>query len=254
MALQAGLPDEKKAFADAQELGAWTMDLLWNEVMNRIDRVTAFTRKDDPTFKLKKKENLKGYRVVMQAHYMKLIKGEKTGNNEERLANYFETGATCALFQRNLFAIRKLLVALISHLPKKEDRGGILAMVPSPRREVHEDYDDWEVPFTSADIPEGYFTEKPEPKRDQPKAIPVVPDFVPAPRPKNQKPEYPSFRQRCAEASPDDPEREITDDWLYTCWNTREHAHGYYTFTDHKKKIGWFEKVPEEKKNEYWRM
>eukprot|EP00971_Amphidinium_carterae_P084711 1676599-Amphidinium_carterae.1 len=33
-----GLPDEKKAFADAQELGAWTMGLLWSEVLNRIDR------------------------------------------------------------------------------------------------------------------------------------------------------------------------------------------------------------------------
>eukprot|EP00971_Amphidinium_carterae_P218111 4329743-Amphidinium_carterae.1 len=83
MALQAGLPDEKKAFSDVQELGAWTMDLLWNEVLNRIDRVTAFTRKDDPTFKLKTKENVKGYRVVMQADYMKLIKGVKAGNNEE---------------------------------------------------------------------------------------------------------------------------------------------------------------------------
>eukprot|EP00971_Amphidinium_carterae_P222425 4414690-Amphidinium_carterae.1 len=91
MALQAGLPDEKSAFKDAQELGAWTMDLLWTEVLNRIDRVTAFTRKDDPTFKMKAKENVKGYRVVGQSDYMKLIKGMKAGNNEERLANYFET-------------------------------------------------------------------------------------------------------------------------------------------------------------------
>eukprot|EP00971_Amphidinium_carterae_P000163 3542-Amphidinium_carterae.1 len=75
MTLQAGLPDEKNAFKDAQELGAWTMDLLWSEVLNGIDRATAFTRKDDPTFKLKTKENVKGYRVVGQADYMKLIKG-----------------------------------------------------------------------------------------------------------------------------------------------------------------------------------
>eukprot|EP00971_Amphidinium_carterae_P010918 215449-Amphidinium_carterae.1 len=97
------------------------MDLLWTEVLNRIDRVTAFARKDDPTFKIKTKENVKGYRVVGQSDYVKLIKGVKAGNNEERLANYFETGATFALFMRDLFSIRRLLVALISHLPKKEE-------------------------------------------------------------------------------------------------------------------------------------
>eukprot|EP00971_Amphidinium_carterae_P261442 5186616-Amphidinium_carterae.1 len=64
MAVSAGLPDEKNAFKDAQELGAWTMDLLWTEVLNRIDRVTAFTRKDDPTYKVNTKvKNVKGYRV-----------------------------------------------------------------------------------------------------------------------------------------------------------------------------------------------
>eukprot|EP00971_Amphidinium_carterae_P113510 2248799-Amphidinium_carterae.1 len=31
MAISAGLPDERNAFKDAQELGAWTMDLLWTE-------------------------------------------------------------------------------------------------------------------------------------------------------------------------------------------------------------------------------
>eukprot|EP00971_Amphidinium_carterae_P022160 437215-Amphidinium_carterae.3 len=58
--IQAGLPDEKTAFAAAQELGAWTMGLLWTEVMNRIARVEAYTRKDDPTFKAKTKENPRG--------------------------------------------------------------------------------------------------------------------------------------------------------------------------------------------------
>eukprot|EP00971_Amphidinium_carterae_P310574 6171374-Amphidinium_carterae.6 len=43
MALQAGLQDTKQAFADVQELGAWTMDLLWTEVLNRIGRVQAYT-------------------------------------------------------------------------------------------------------------------------------------------------------------------------------------------------------------------
>eukprot|EP00971_Amphidinium_carterae_P330006 6462847-Amphidinium_carterae.1 len=236
------------------------MDLLWNEVLNRIDRVPAFTRKDDPTFKLKKKENPKGYRAVGQADYMKLIKGRITGNNEERLANYFETGATFALFQRNLYSIMKLLVALISHLPKKEEEAfwqwypayGFqfphYDTMSDKAQEVHANYDDLEVSFTSADIPEGYFTEKPEPQRDQPKAIPVVPDFVPAARPINKKPEYLAYLQRCADASPEDPTREITDDWLYTCWNTKNHAHGYYTFTDHRKMTGWFGKVSEEEK------
>eukprot|EP00971_Amphidinium_carterae_P048232 949942-Amphidinium_carterae.1 len=64
MAISAGLPDEKNAFKDAQELGAWTMDLLWTEVQNRIDRVTAYSRRDDPTYKAKTKTNVKGYRVV----------------------------------------------------------------------------------------------------------------------------------------------------------------------------------------------
>eukprot|EP00971_Amphidinium_carterae_P342240 6481482-Amphidinium_carterae.2 len=245
MALQAGLPDEKKkAFADAQELGAWTMDLLWNEVLNRIDRVTAYSRKDDPTFKLKKKENPKGYRVVPQAHYMKLIKGEKVGNNEERLANYFETGATFALFQRDLYSIRRLLIALISHLPKKEEEAfwqwypaygyqfpHYNTVTDKAQREVHSTYDDWEGPFTSANIPEGYFTEKPEQKRDQSKAIPVVPDFVAKPR---------------AKAS----EQETRVSVIPT--ETKEHAHGYFTFTDHKKQIGWYGYVSDEQKNKYW--
>eukprot|EP00971_Amphidinium_carterae_P138218 2738684-Amphidinium_carterae.1 len=70
-----------------------TVLILWTEVLNRIDRVTAFARKDDPTFKLNTKTNVKGYRVVGQSDFLKLIKGVKAGNNEERLANYFEAGA-----------------------------------------------------------------------------------------------------------------------------------------------------------------
>eukprot|EP00971_Amphidinium_carterae_P351214 6491979-Amphidinium_carterae.1 len=255
MALQAGLPDEKKAFADAQELGAWTMDLLWNEVLNRIDRVTAFTRKDDPTFKLKTKENVKGYR------------GVKAGNNEERLANYFETGATSALFQRDLFSVRRLLVALISHLPKKDEEAfwqwypaygyrfpHYNTVADKEQRDVHDSYNDWEVPFTSEDIPEGYFAEKPTVKRDQPKAIPVVPDFIPEPRPANKKPAYPSFRQRCADASMDEPTRVIEDDWLTGCWYSRTHAHGYFTFTDHREKIGWLGYISQNEKDKYWKL
>eukprot|EP00971_Amphidinium_carterae_P100612 1990494-Amphidinium_carterae.1 len=179
---------------------------------------------------------------------MKLIRGRITGNNEERLANYFETGATFALFQRNLHSIRRLLIALISHLPKKEEEEEAFWQwypaygyqfphyntMSDKAGEIHANYDDWEVPFTSADIPEGYFTEKPEPKRDQPKTIPVVPDFVPAARPINKKPEYPAYLQSCAKASPEEPTRAIADDWLYTCWNTKHHAHGYYTCHLHR--------------------
>eukprot|EP00971_Amphidinium_carterae_P027360 538925-Amphidinium_carterae.2 len=103
MALQAGLPDNKEAFADAHELGAWTMDLLWTEVINRIERVHAYTKKDDPTHKAKTKENRKGFRVVLQEMFMRLCKQDPEGRNEERLGNYFETepsrysSGTCSL-------------------------------------------------------------------------------------------------------------------------------------------------------------
>eukprot|EP00971_Amphidinium_carterae_P138077 2736451-Amphidinium_carterae.1 len=159
---------------------------------------------------------------------MKLIKGTKAGNNEERLANYFEAGATFALFQRDLFSIRRLLVALISNLPKKEEEAfwqwypaygyrfpHYNTITDKQQRRVHEDPNDWEVPFTSEDIPEGYFEEKAAPKleREPRKPIPEVPLFVPAARPQNKKPEYPSFRQRCTEAPLQEPERRIVDDW-----------------------------------------
>eukprot|EP00971_Amphidinium_carterae_P222253 4411584-Amphidinium_carterae.1 len=133
------------------------MDLLWTEVQNRIDRVTAYAKRDDPNYKTKKKTNVKGYRVVGQSDYMKLIKGQKAGNNEERLANYFETGATFALFRRDLFAIRRLLVALISHLPKKEEEAfwqwypaygyrfpHYNTITDKHRRNVHESHEEWE--------------------------------------------------------------------------------------------------------------
>eukprot|EP00971_Amphidinium_carterae_P013504 266084-Amphidinium_carterae.3 len=35
MALQSGLPDQRAAFAAAQELEAWTLDLLWSEVLSQ---------------------------------------------------------------------------------------------------------------------------------------------------------------------------------------------------------------------------
>eukprot|EP00971_Amphidinium_carterae_P283589 5629852-Amphidinium_carterae.1 len=108
---------------------------------------------------------------------MKLIKGQKAGNNEERLANYFETGATFALFRRDLFSIRRLLVALISHLPKKDEEAfwqwypaygyrfpHYNTITDKQRRKVHESHEEWEVPFTSEDLPEGYFDERPEKK------------------------------------------------------------------------------------------
>eukprot|EP00971_Amphidinium_carterae_P161372 3199839-Amphidinium_carterae.1 len=63
--------------------------------------------------------------------------------------------------------------------------------------------------------------------------------FVPGARPENQKPEFPSFRQRCVDASMEEPERKITDDWLIACWKTRSYIHGFYNFTEHKENIGW---------------
>eukprot|EP00971_Amphidinium_carterae_P042172 828545-Amphidinium_carterae.2 len=121
IAISADLPDEKVAFAAAQELGAWTMDLLWTEVINRIARVEAYTKKDDPSYKRKTKENVKGYTVVPQAQFMKVYKGDAEGKNEERLANYFETGVTFALFQKDLWKVRRLLVALISKLTRQQE-------------------------------------------------------------------------------------------------------------------------------------
>eukprot|EP00971_Amphidinium_carterae_P276414 5485123-Amphidinium_carterae.1 len=253
MALQAGLPDEKKAFSDAQELGAWTMDLLWNEVLNCIDRVTAYTCKDDPNFKLKKKENVKGYRVVPQAQYSSKVRQQGTRNTDERLANYFETGATFALFQRDLYAIRRLLIALISQLGRKDEEAfwqwypaygyqfpHYNTVTDRAQREIFSNYDDWEIPFTSADLPEGFFQEKPEPVRNQERTIPVVPEFVAGDRPVCNKPAYPDYHQRCAEIDPDTVVRQIAEDWMGKCWNSKEHDHGYYTFKDHRKKLGWY--------------
>eukprot|EP00971_Amphidinium_carterae_P340856 6479376-Amphidinium_carterae.2 len=103
--------------------------------------------------------------------------------------------------------------------------------------------------------PEGYFEEKPaEAKREPTKPIPEVPDFVPAARPINKKPDYPSFRQRCIDAPEEEPERVITDDWLKTCWYTRSHWHGYFTFTDHRENIGWVGSKSEAEKDKCWKM
>eukprot|EP00971_Amphidinium_carterae_P263502 5227867-Amphidinium_carterae.4 len=67
-----------QAFASAQELGAWTMGLLWTEVMNRIERVRASTECDD---KEKKKNmgkvNIKGYKALPQAMFMQNYKPYK---------------------------------------------------------------------------------------------------------------------------------------------------------------------------------
>eukprot|EP00971_Amphidinium_carterae_P272867 5415692-Amphidinium_carterae.1 len=70
----------------------------------------------------------------------------------------------------------------------------------------------------------------------------------------NKKPEYPSFRQSCADASIEEPTRMIQDDWLPVSWNTRQHAHGYYSFTDHREKTGWHGYVSQQDKDKYWRL
>eukprot|EP00971_Amphidinium_carterae_P067634 1339307-Amphidinium_carterae.1 len=96
------------------------MDWLWSEVMNRIERVHAYTKKDDPSHKAKTKENPKIFKVVPQSVFMLLCKHDREAQNEEKIGNYFEIGVTVALFQRDLFAVRRMLVALISKLPIKD--------------------------------------------------------------------------------------------------------------------------------------
>eukprot|EP00971_Amphidinium_carterae_P062440 1235750-Amphidinium_carterae.1 len=117
MAVPSGLPDTLAA----QELGAWTMDLPWTKVINRIEQVRAYTQNDNNKTKGLLKVNVKGYRVVPQAMFMQLYKPLGVGKNEEIILNYFETGTTFAIFQRNLFAVKRLLVALIAKLPKLEE-------------------------------------------------------------------------------------------------------------------------------------
>eukprot|EP00971_Amphidinium_carterae_P348994 6490783-Amphidinium_carterae.4 len=85
MALQAGLPDTKNAFADAQELGAWIVVLLWSEVKNRIERVHAYAKKDDPSHKAETKESPKIFKVVPQSAFMLLYKHDREGQNEEKI-------------------------------------------------------------------------------------------------------------------------------------------------------------------------
>eukprot|EP00971_Amphidinium_carterae_P300713 5974948-Amphidinium_carterae.1 len=65
---------------------------------------------------------------------MKIYKGDGEGKNEEILANYFETGVTFALFQKDLWKVRRMLIALISKLSHdKAARRNVLAMVPRIR-------------------------------------------------------------------------------------------------------------------------
>eukprot|EP00971_Amphidinium_carterae_P287086 5698936-Amphidinium_carterae.3 len=139
--------------------------------MNHIARVEAYTRKDDPSYENKSKENVKGYTVVPQAQFMKIFKGDGEGKNEERLANYFETGVTFALFQKDLWKVRRMLSALISKLTKQQEeafwqwypgygyaRPNYNNMEDRRRKEVfgmHMDED--EIPFTEGDLPEKFF-------------------------------------------------------------------------------------------------
>eukprot|EP00971_Amphidinium_carterae_P010739 212115-Amphidinium_carterae.1 len=88
------------------------------------------------------------------------------------------------------------------------------------RREIFSTYDDWEIPFTNADLPEGSFQEKPEKKRTEEKTIPVVPEFVAEDRPVCNKPAYPDYSARCARTNPDTVFRQIAEDWMGTCWRT----------------------------------
>eukprot|EP00971_Amphidinium_carterae_P000622 12339-Amphidinium_carterae.1 len=78
--------------------------------------------------------------------------------------------------------------------------------------------------------------------------------FVPGARPVNKKPEFPSFRQSCADAPMQEPERRITDDWLTTCWKARSYLHGYYNFTEHKEYLGWTGNKTQWQRDEYWKM
>eukprot|EP00971_Amphidinium_carterae_P237825 4721556-Amphidinium_carterae.1 len=71
-AIASGLPDTRAAFAQAQEFGTWTMDLLWTEVMNRIDRVNAYTERDKK--KKRTRPNPVGYRAAPQEMFMRLYK------------------------------------------------------------------------------------------------------------------------------------------------------------------------------------
>eukprot|EP00971_Amphidinium_carterae_P282868 5615545-Amphidinium_carterae.2 len=172
IAIPAGLPDENAAFAATQELGAWTMDLLWTEVMNSIARVEAYTKKDDPTVKAKTKENVKGNSVVPQSQFMRLYEGDGEGKNEERLANYFETGYGYARPNYNTM----------------EDRS---------RKEVfglHMNED--EIPFTAGDLPEKFF-EEPKRASTTERVIPTVPEFVAKDRPSSKKMIHPEYKDTC---------------------------------------------------------
>eukprot|EP00971_Amphidinium_carterae_P090439 1790766-Amphidinium_carterae.4 len=247
IAIQAGLQDEKSAFAAAQELGAWTMDLLWTEVVNRIARVEAYTRKDDPTFKAKTKENVKGYSVVPQSQFVKLYEGDGDGKNEERLANYFETGVTFALFQKDLWKVRRMLSALIARLPRHQDqkeafwqwypaRPNYNTMEDRSRKEVFGAHlNDYEIPFTAGDLPEKFF-EEPKRARTAERAIPTVPDFVANDRPTSNKMIHPDYKDTCFMSPPEAIERIIEDDWIDRCWYSQEHQHGMYMTWEHRKK------------------
>eukprot|EP00971_Amphidinium_carterae_P262938 5216335-Amphidinium_carterae.1 len=128
--------------------------------------------------------------------------------------------------------------------PPQERGGNVLAMVPGLRLQApslrYHDRQGAEGPRTKARPDKGH------PGRARLCGA--------APRPTNKKPAYPSFRQQNADASPEDPRREISDDWLYGCWVSKEHAHGFYTFTDHRRKTGWYERVSAQKQDEYWRQ
>eukprot|EP00971_Amphidinium_carterae_P178879 3547783-Amphidinium_carterae.1 len=50
IAISAGLPDEKAAFAAAQELGAWTLDLLWKIRRLLVALISKLTKQQEEAF------------------------------------------------------------------------------------------------------------------------------------------------------------------------------------------------------------
>eukprot|EP00971_Amphidinium_carterae_P348602 6490585-Amphidinium_carterae.1 len=208
--------------------------------MNRIAGVETFTRKDDPTFKAKTKENVKGYTAVPQSQFMKIYKGDGEGKNEERLANYFETGfvegrenAHC-IDLKVVKAARRGILAMVSGL--WYTRPNYNTMEDRSRKEVfgmHMNED--EIPFTEGDLPEKFFEDTKSASPAE-RVIPTVPYFVAADRPSSGKMINPEYKELCLISQPGPIDRTIEEDWIDDCCFSEQHQHCYYLTWEHREK------------------
>eukprot|EP00971_Amphidinium_carterae_P310575 6171374-Amphidinium_carterae.7 len=103
-----------------------------------------------------------------------------------RLANYFETGVTFALFQSDLYS---WYPAYGYKNPQDS------AVTDRRKRDVFEShFNEEEIPFTTDDLPDRFF-EEPKKIPTKVRAIPAVPEFQAGNRPSSDKMIYPDYKE-----------------------------------------------------------